>query len=304
MQTRWGTLAATMLAVTAGANAGNTIHVPLDQPGIQAGIDAASNGDTVLVAPGLYVENINFRGKAITVISEQGGGATIIDGGGRDTVATFASGEGLSSVLSGFTLQNGLSTFSTPSFGDGGGVSIRNTSPTIQNNLIWNNRACNGIGIHISFGSPLIQGNTITTNTRTGCSGGIGGAGLAINGPTTAQILNNVITHNSLFGGGGGGLSLFGAGAPTIRGNIISQNSVDGVSPCASGGGITIGGQSDAVIVNNLITSNSAWMWRRDLLAVDSKRVARPLCYKQHHRGKYGRRIQRSGIRSVRGRFR
>jgi len=50
----------------------STINVPKDQPTIQAGINAASNGDTVLVAPGKYVENINFMGKAITVTSSGG----------------------------------------------------------------------------------------------------------------------------------------------------------------------------------------------------------------------------------------
>ena len=48
------------------------IHVPTDQPTIQAAINAAVNGDTVQVSPGIYHENINFMGKAITVTSTTG----------------------------------------------------------------------------------------------------------------------------------------------------------------------------------------------------------------------------------------
>ncbi len=62
------------------AAAQRTIHVPVDQPTIQAGINAANPGDTVLVSPGTYTENIDFMGKAITVISSAGPGTTVIDG--------------------------------------------------------------------------------------------------------------------------------------------------------------------------------------------------------------------------------
>jgi serine protease len=87
----------------------STIQVPKDQPTIQGGIDAAIDGDMVLVAPGTYYENIDFKGKAITVTSSGGPKVTTMDGGQVNQVVTFASGEGPSSVLSGFTIQNGRS---------------------------------------------------------------------------------------------------------------------------------------------------------------------------------------------------
>lgn len=222
-----------------------TIYVPADQPTIQAGINAAGNGDTVLVAPGTYKENINFHGKAITVKSSGGAKVTIIDGGGVAPVVTFSSNESSSSALNGFTLQNGTSTFNSQH--EGGGIYVSFASPTIKNNTIQNNTACAaGAGIGVYFGSPLIQGNIIRNNSQSGCSGG-GGGGIEAGGASTPHIVGNVIQSNS-WGGSGGGIFLDAVGSALIKNNRITGN---------AGGGIAmINDVSGTAIVQNLISGN------------------------------------------------
>ena len=250
------------------------IRVPTDQPTIQAAINAAVAGDTVLVAPGTYTENINFLGKAITVKSEQGPEVTIIDGSRSGPVAMFASGEGRESVLSGFTLTNGVAAAGFPSFDDGGGVFIGGSSPTITGNIITRNFACNGAGIAISGGSPLIQGNTISRNERTGCSGGLGGMGvLSLNG-NEVQILGNVISDNH-GGPAGGGIYMGATG--TIKGNIITGNSASGEFPCGTGGGGIFLYAGMTLLAQNLIVGNQApcgggisWHYGLDILFLNN----------------------------------
>src|SRR5208283_671884 len=190
-----------------------TIHVPADQPTIQAAINAASNGDTVQVAPGTYTENINFNGKAITVTSTGGPQVTTINGGGVGSVVIFSSSEGSTSVLNGFTITNGVAQFASAFAG--GGIHISSASPTITKNIITNNQACNGGGIDVNAGSPLIQGNTITQNTEGGCSGGTMGGGIFIQGASNAQIIGNTISNNPYWYQGGG-IALDAAGSPLI----------------------------------------------------------------------------------------
>jgi hypothetical protein len=81
-------LAVVVTTLICGTSLASTINVPAQQPTIQDGINAAVNGDTVLVAPGTYTENINFNGKAITVKSSKGAMATIIDGGNAARMRT------------------------------------------------------------------------------------------------------------------------------------------------------------------------------------------------------------------------
>src|SRR5438477_12388833 len=230
--------------LAAPAWAQTTINVPGNAPTIQAAIDTAIDGDTVLVAPGTYVENINFNGKAITVTSSGGPSVTIIDGNANGAVVIFANSETANSVLNGFTIRNGLSHFSAPTQGSGGAIYITNASPTISGNVITNNQAVEGAGISVQFASPIIKGNTITLNHQCCGSGGTGGGGILIGGAGSAQILNNTITNNALSSAEGGGISLFAAGTPIIRGNLISGNSVSGLIPAATGGGIRIVNQS------------------------------------------------------------
>jgi hypothetical protein len=234
------------------ASAQSVITVPGDNPTIQGAIDAAAPGDTVLVAPGTYFENINFHGKAITVESDQGPEVTVIDGNLAGPVVTFTSGEGRASILHGFTLQRGDASIEHGY--DGGGVRIYGSSPTVQGNVITNNRACDsGGGIDADFSSALIQGNLITNNRQFGCSGGVGGGGVSVGGEGQTQVIDNVIAGNSWASSSGGGMTLFAAGAPTIMGNVIRANSAYG-----EGGGMWIVNHSDALIVQNTIIGNQA----------------------------------------------
>ncbi len=235
-----------------------TINIPANQPTIQAGINAAAKGDTVLVSPGTYNENINFRGKAITVKSSAGPKVTIIDGGGISAVVIFSLKETRASVLRGFTIRNGLSGTATSNY-VGGGILINNASPTIQGNVIENNLAVYaGGGIGINLGSPLIEGNTIQDNGQSpSYDFGAGGGGIGVIGAGSAQIVGNVIRNNSWNNAGagfGGGIALYNSGSTLVENNII-QGNVAGTWGAAMW---TYGDTSGTVVAQNLITGNSA----------------------------------------------
>ncbi|MBU0754030.1 MAG: hypothetical protein KJ645_02755 [Planctomycetes bacterium] len=198
------------------------INVPVDQPTIQAGIEAAVDGDTVLVAPGTYVENINFSGKTITVRSNQGPNDTVINGNQAGSVVTFSNREGPLSVVEGFTLTNGLGTYiELPISWDycGGGVYCGGSSPTIRGNLIvQNDFAAVGGGLYCEYGSPTIINNIIAYNGFFTMQGG----GIGCWFDSFPLIVNNIITGNKA-ACTGGGIDGF-CSTPTITNNTIAMN--------------------------------------------------------------------------------
>jgi hypothetical protein len=237
-----GALVAGALA-TPAAHAQTVRRVPQDYPTIQAAIVAASDGDSVLVAPGTYPARIDFLSKTITVESAGGRDATIIDGGLAGTVVRIVAGAGQTPVLRGFTVRNGYA------FPDAGGVYTYGGPALIEENLITSNHGCFGSGLEANFSSATIRANVISDNHQN-CSGGYGG-GIVVLGAGTTKVLGNVIDGNS--NGSGGGIALFAAGAPTLSGNVIRNNSGG-----SEGGGISMGNSSNALIVNNMIVGNSA----------------------------------------------
>jgi Right handed beta helix region len=223
-----------------------TIRVPADVATIQQGINAALNGDTVLVEPGTYYENISFPAKAVTLLSEQGPDVTIIDGQQAvGAVVTFAPGAVSTSVLSGFTITNGRGVY-------GGGVTIEDSSPTIVNNHITSNQACGGGGMFLLRSSAIIDSNDIYGNLQVTCDALEAGAGIWIRDAVGAQITSNRIFQNSASRGlWGGGLLITGASRVTIRDNIVAQNS------SVFGGGLFLGeGSLDIFVVQNVIVAN------------------------------------------------
>jgi len=209
-----------------------TIHVPGDAATIQAGINAASDGDTVLVAPGTYVENIDFMGKAITVTSSGGAATTTIDGGQKGIVVNFANSETRASVINGFTITDDAPPPPEQDPFSANGILVAGANPTITNNIVTNNR---GYGIQVYFGSAYISGNTITYSSTAGdprqdygCDYD-DGDGVFIEGASNSITDPPVIDHNTVEQNVGhclgGGIGLFAAPLSTIiSNNIIANN--------------------------------------------------------------------------------
>jgi hypothetical protein len=225
---------------------------------IQEGINNAYNGDTVLVYPGTYYENINYNGKNITVASlllttqdTTYISQTIINGNQNGSVVEFVSGEELNSIIKGFTITNGFAS-DIDSIPAGGGIKCINSSPTIAKNIIKENGCdlyINGGGIYCGNSNSHIINNTISYN-----EGAYYGAGICISDSSEVLIKGNVIFNNLTSSGygiaKGGGIFCDGNMCyAVIEQNTICNNTVD----FGNGGGIY---SNNASIVNTILWNN------------------------------------------------
>jgi hypothetical protein len=191
------------------------------------------SGDTVLVLPGTYAENVDFLGKAVRLVSSGGRTVTTIDGGGSTTyisTITFANGEGPGSVLQGFTVTNGIGTYDPGlNVSQGGGVRISGASPTIRDCLITANEAEAGGNLFSDGGSPRIEGCTLSYNLSPFSGWAGGGARFEGGSP---WLVDTLIWGNGApcFGGG----LYFEDSLPTLLRTVVRDN----YSTYCEGGGV------------------------------------------------------------------
>jgi predicted outer membrane repeat protein len=186
-----------MTVMLAGLSLAATIHVPADQPTIQAGVDAASAGDTVLVAPGTYVgsgnTDIDFGGTDRVLLSEAGPLHTVIDTQGAGRGIVFGNGETSASIIGGFTIRNAAMPGRL-----GGAILCSSSSPTIRDCEFSDNVANAGGGIYcVGNSSITASGCTFVRN-----SGLNGGGGIYVDGGSLA-CMDCLFSENSAARGGG-----------------------------------------------------------------------------------------------------
>ncbi len=176
-----------------GLSINTNVHyasVPHDYSTIQAAIDAArTNQITIItVAPGIYFEHLDLKGKPIRLQSAAGPEQTILDGDYRGAVITCWTHEQPTTQIRGFTIQKGLSV-------RGGGITLGGSSPTIVSNIFRLNEGgfADGAAIEGTDASPLIINNTFQNNVSYEWHNGA----ISFADASSPVIANNVFVSNA-----------------------------------------------------------------------------------------------------------
>jgi len=258
------------------------IDVPADQPTIQAGLNVAAEGDTVLVQPGIYYENLVWPATGSLKLYGTSTEECIIDGGNTDCVIYMLgiSGE---TFISDFTIQNGNATGNDQP-ADGGGIFCSTSTLYLSNLIITNNTAIeSGGGIYSNTAELNLDNITIINNCsnidawRDGGGGAhffdsnvnlnnihfenntaVSSGGGLFSFSSELNILNSEFTDNHSYYDpgfsnqfGGGGMFCY-SGSSYVEDVTFSDNSAS-----SNGGGFGLN-LSDAEMINVYVTNNSA----------------------------------------------
>lgn len=206
-----------ILTLAAATHAQQTLRVPDAYTTIQAAINAASTGDTVLVAPGTYPENLTLASKQITLRSTAGAATTLLDGQHLGPILQVTDTAGLLTTIDGFTFQNGGpqdvgNSGSTPA-GTTAGIYAVRSGLSVTNSVFQKN---SGTNLNIINGTLHLSNSTIATAPETGSvcwnagpdvpGAVLAATGIILTGDSAITTLGSpspsVIVGNTIFGDG------------------------------------------------------------------------------------------------------
>ncbi|HPQ41901.1 MAG TPA: right-handed parallel beta-helix repeat-containing protein, partial [bacterium] len=221
------------------------IHIPADYSTIQAGIDAAVSGDTVIIADGTYTgagnRNLDPGGKAITIQSENGPDACIIDCESAGRGFVIQTGETSSTVIEGLTVRDGHSS------AEGGGAMITNSSAPVFRDCAFLSCTTSlaGGGVYVQNSDPEFR-DCRFLNNHSGDDGG----GLFLEGTCLVEITECHFQNNT--GGTGAGACVYGNTVVTFTSCTLLENTGN------NGGGIACREYANATVIDCTVYNNEA----------------------------------------------